>query len=389
MANLTEQEVEELINSSQKKEPATATINNPFIKKIVVIGCGDGGCNIASDIKKAYPETAAIAYNTSRRGWDSLKIDKFLIPDAEDGSGKERDYSKSVFKKGVYRYVLEAVDTLSMNADYVLVISTCDGGTGGGISPMITALLQKNLGIPVIAIGIYPTLSEDAHAQRNLLAWQKEMEDISARYMIFDNESYSGYPKAQIHASVNRDVVEVVGFLLGHDFGKTDIQAIDGRDMEILLNGRPGRIGVYIGHGRPRVGKTLDAFLSQVISENCSQPAPQLPSAYGLFIRADSEYINNVDASIMATRDKYGEGDVFTHLEVSDSPRVALLCSGCTAPEARVNLAAQRYNECMASRKESHEVMGDILAKLSSDEDSYSHGTRRELQDFDLSDLDL
>lgn len=388
MANLTEKDVEELLNASQKPEQPT-TIQNPFIKKIVVIGCGDGGCNIASDIKKAYPETAAIAYNTSRRGWDSLKIDKFLIPDAEDGSGKERDYSKSVFKKGVYRYVLEAANSLSMNADYVLVVSTCDGGTGGGISPMITALLQKNLGIPVIAIGVYPTLSEDAHAQRNMLAWQKEMEDIGARYMIFDNESYSGLPKAQIHANVNRDVVDVVGFLLGHDFGKTDIQAIDGRDMEILLNSRPGRIGVYIGRGRPRVGKTLDAFLAQVITESCSQPAPQLPSAYGLFIKADSEYINSVDATIMGTRDKYGEGDVFTHLEVSDSPRVALLCSGCTAPEARVNLAAQRYNECMASRKESHEVMGDILAKLSSDEDVYTHGTRKALQDFDLSDLDL
>ena len=387
MASLTEKEVEELLNKSATEPQASD--QNPFAKKIMVIGCGDGGCNIASDIKKAYPETVTLAYNTSRRGWDTLKIDKFLIPDAEDGSGKEREYSKTVFKKGVYRYVLEAAHTLSKNADYALVISTCDGGTGGGVSPMITALLQKNLGIPVIAIGIYPTLAEDAHSQRNLLEWQKEMEDINARYMIFDNEFYSGFPKAQIHASVNSDVVNIVGFLLGHEFGKTDIQAIDGRDMEILINSRPGRIGIYVGSGRPRVGKTMDTFLGQIIDENGAQPMPSDPSAYGLFIKADEDYINSVDTTMLSIRDKFGEGDVFTHLEVASSPKVALLCSGCSAPKARVELAAQRYNECVANRHKTSTVMDEVMGKIEYEEALYFQGSRRELADFDLSDLDL
>ena len=398
MPDFTEAEAKELVHKAAERAQqvaATASsetmlvsdINSDVKRKILVIGTGDGGCNIASDIKRAYPEIPVLGYNTSNRGTGDLKIDHFIIPRAEDGSGKERSYSKSILKRGVYKYVLDNIDRFGPDADYIVITTTCDGGTGGGISPMLAKLFMSNMGIPVIVIGVYPALSEDARAQHNMLEWQKEIEDIGARYMIFDNNYYSDLPKAQMHTKVNRDIVNVIGILLGKDFGKTSIQAIDSRDMEMILNRYPGRIVIGVTNNRPRVGKTI----GQVCVENClnmSQPAPEAVQSYGLFIKGSKDFIGNVDTSAIDIRDQFGEGDMYTHLEISDSLEIALICGGCSTPSTRVSLAAQRYNEIMVGRKDdSRSIMDDIMNNLQDDVTEYHRAERREA--IDLSALDL
>lgn len=400
MSNLNEKQINEIltkaanqaareaIDDMANEKTSDSTGIRTITRNILVIGTGDGGCNIASDIKKAYPEVRTIAYNTSSRGTDSLKIDKFLIPEAEDGSGKQREYSKDVFRRGVYRHVLEAVYAFGKDADYVVVTSTCDGGTGGGISPMITKLLMQNLGIPVIVIGVYPSLSEDGRAQHNMLEWQKEIEDIKARYMIFDNNFYADLPKMQVHQKVNQDIVDTIGILLGKDFGRTNIQAIDTRDMEMILNRYSGRITIGVSHSRPRVGKTIsDVCVHEC--ENCSQPAPDCAQSYGLFVKGGQDFLNTVDASAVDIRDAFGEGDMYTHLEVSKDIEIALVCGGSRAPENRIQLAAARYNEIMAERNGNRTIMDGIMSELIPEEDEYARGSHRELTEVDLSALDL
>ena len=378
----TEEEARELVRKNVEKAAeatgdatsitlSAAEMAKEIKRKILVIGTGDGGCNIASDIKLAYPEISVIGYNTSRRGAGTLKLDHFIIPNAEDGSGKERSYSKSILRKGVYKKLLENVDRFGEDADYIVITSTCDGGTGGGISPMLAKLLMTNCGIPVIVIGVYPALSEDARAQRNMLEWQKDIEDIGAHYMVFDNNFYAQLPKAQMHKKINEDIVDVIGILLGKDFGKTSIQAIDSRDMEMILNRYAGRIVIGVTNNRPRVGKTVGQLCVEHCS-NMSQPAPEAAQSYGLFIKGSKEFVGSVDSSAIDIREEFGEGDMYTHLEISDRLEIALVCGGCATPSSRVSLAAQRYNEIMIGRKDdSRSIMGDIMDSLQTDVGTY------------------
>lgn len=390
----SESEVKELMENMTNKNAGVEEVrpvnNAPILKRLLVVGCGDGGCNIASDIKKTYPDVKVIAYNTSRRGVDRLRVDRFMVPEAEDGSGKEREYSKNVFRNSnVYRSVLNTVLEYSKQVDYVIVTSTCDGGTGGGISPMLTSLLKKNLGVPVIAIGVYPALSEDARAQHNMLEWQKEIEDTEARYMVFDNERYSDLTKAQIHRKVNADIVDAIGILIGNDFGKTDIQAIDSRDMEMIINRYAGHIVIAKHNGRPRIGKGVSDIIMNTIDDN-SQPAPMNVRSYGLFVKGDETFINNIDTSLLDVRDAYGEGDMFTHIQEANEFEIALLCAGCSTPEERVQKAAQRYKDLCAYRNAPDDVMGSIMAELGDAEESYARAARKDsVAEFDLSDLEL
>src|SRR5574344_1354840 len=174
---LTDQEIRELVKSgSAPKADTTPAATNRNVKEsatmptqttidpetvsrnLLVIGCGDGGCNIASAIRDRISDVSVIAFNTSSRGMDNIHADVKLIPAEEDGSGKFRDYSQDVFKSGAYNKLFTHVQKYvaeTKNLQYIIVTTTCDGGTGSGVSPMVARFISDNFDTPVIIVGVY------------------------------------------------------------------------------------------------------------------------------------------------------------------------------------------------------------------------------------------
>ena len=195
MAKLTDEEMMKMMESADNavtgEGPATMAESNDGIapltvRKLMIIGCGDGGCNIATAIARKIPdETFVIAYNTSKRNVNEIVCDMkvYVTSDADekivDGSGKSRAYSKDAFKLNAYKNLLETVNIgLEKMPDisYIIVCTTTDGGTGSGSSPMVAKLLSDNIDVPVLLMGVYPSMDEDAIAQYNALEWQSEVD---------------------------------------------------------------------------------------------------------------------------------------------------------------------------------------------------------------------
>ena len=351
------------------------------LRKLLIIGTGDGGCNIASMAKRHYPDyTRVVLYNTSARALGNLTGDSKLTPnDGYDGAGKERGYSKDAFKR-VHRQFIEKVDEYKDFCDYIVVVSTCDGGTGGGISPMVAKLMS---GIkPTILVGVYPSLDEDAHSQKNLIDWQAEAEKSEARYMVFDNNKYRKEPKSDMHRKVNDEVVAAIGELIGSNFGITDIQAIDNRDFKLLMDKRAGRIAVYTTN-KPKSSDSVDDNLESLISQS-SQILPSSVQLYGLFIKGSNNIISTSDIKLNDIRAKYGEGDMFNHIEIADDSRITLICSGCDVATERLQQAASRYKEIMESRTKRNTFDFDAF-NLDGYEDDYDDSR----QSIDLNALAL
>ena len=73
----TEEEIRQQVQNSNKpvvELPKTAkttdTVDTPKRRNLMIIGCGDGGSMIASEIRQRIPETYCICYNTSTRAMD-------------------------------------------------------------------------------------------------------------------------------------------------------------------------------------------------------------------------------------------------------------------------------------------------------------------------------
>lgn len=343
----------------QESEKAPAKRRN-----LLVVGCGDGGSTIAAEIRKSIPETYAICYNTSSTAVKNLVVDQTIITQSSDGSGKVRAYSKDMFKKESYKLLLGKVNTAleERRFDYIIVVSTTDGGTGSGVSPMVSQLLSQNTKVPVILIGVYPNLTEDATAQYNAMMWQSEVSKIKIPYMIFDN-NIRNKSKTEIHQMVNTRIAEVLKVLTGDYYGSSNITMIDTRDLFMLIkNG--GRIVINTEASKMKVDQSLDDFLIGAINTDY-QPVPDNCTAIGVFVKGPKSLIKNVDTSLTNLKKSFGDPTVqYTHLEESEDIQISIILSGCSEAEDVLYQIRGRYDDIMAAQKEKESIMSDLVSDL-------------------------
>lgn len=370
---------------------ATNTIKDTNKRRnLLVVGCGDGGSMIASEIRISIPETYCICYNTSPHAMAKIQADIKIVPEAEDGSGKVRDYSKDVFKQGSYKHLLgnvtAALDS-HPNIEYVIVVTTTDGGTGSGVSPMVAKFIATNVDIPVIIIGVYPALSEDATAQFNAMSWQTEVEKTGLPYMVFDN-SISGTPKPVVHRLINKEIATMLKVITGDFYGETNISQIDSRDLYMLLQHTGKRIFIETDTSRPSTGELLDEYVIDMIN-TAYQPAPSNAKGIGVFLKGPKNMLDTLDTSIPKVRQRYGDAAVqYSHIEESDSIQISIVMTGCSEPSDRLFMMRSRYDDIIAAQNTDQSTLGSLMDGMNNPLGNLKK-THRDNAEPDLSALDL
>jgi len=373
MANMTDQELRDLMpKEAPSKEDARNKNSEEIIptttRRLMIIGCGDGGCNIATTIARKIPdESFVIAYNTSTRNVDDIVADMHIFPVAEDGSGKERDYSKNVFKQNAFKKLLDKVqEILAELADiaYILICTTTDGGTGSGISPMAAKLLSDNTDVPVILMGVYPSMDEDATSQYNALQWQSEVDKIQLPYFILDNNQ-PGMRKPLVHEAVNNQAALIASLLAGKEFGNSNISIIDNRNLYMLLVQLGGRLIAGVETARPTASQSLDEYVMNIL-QNDYQPDPVGTRGIGIFVRGPKDMLDKMDTSLPEVQKKYGNAVLhFAHIEEDPSPKIAILMTGNAENSQRITEMKVRYDDIMQALKNRTSVLGDVLSSTS------------------------
>lgn len=314
-------------------------MNNGANRNLLVIGTGNGGCNIAATIKRKYPDNIGlILYNTSQKGLRDIAdvADRNIIIADADGSGKDRSLSKELFKRGAYKNAIEEIQQVSATKeyDYILICTTTDGGTGGGISPIMAKFIRDNISIPVMILGVFPSTVEDAVAQYNSIEWFNEVRKSEVPYIIFDND---GYNKMQ-HSEINEIIANHVGVIVGEYFSDSELSQIDNQDMSNLLNDG-GHICVYLGD-HP------ESSMEDLVKKS-HQPEADTAYACGVFMKGPESIIRSNDPS--RVREYFGSKVSFNHLEISNRTKIGVILSGCNPPEKRLRVMKDQYDRMMAT----------------------------------------
>lgn len=373
MTNMTDQEIRDLmLKEAPPKEDVRDKNSDEIIptttRRLMIIGCGDGGCNIATTIARKIPdESFVIAYNTSTRNVDDIVADTHIFPVAEDGSGKERDYSKNVFKQNAFKKLLDKVQeilTELVDIAYIIICTTTDGGTGSGVSPMVAKLLSDNTDIPVILMGVYPSMDEDATSQYNALQWQSEVDKIQLPYFILDNNQ-PGMRKPLVHEAVNNQAALIASLLAGKEFGNSNISIIDNRNLYMLLVQMGNRLIAGIETARPTANQSLDEYVMNIL-QNDYQPDPVGARGIGIFVRGPKDMLDKMDTSLPEVQKRYGNVVLhFAHIEEGPSPKIAILMTGNAENSQRITEMKVRYDDIMQALKNRTSVLGDVLSNTS------------------------
>lgn len=213
-----------------------------------VIGLGNCGGQIAAKAAKDL-NVDALILNTSDQDLEKIqeteKIHTYGLGD-RSGAGQNREQAKDALDTSIQDvfeddYVKTFLDTMEV----IFVICSTGGGTGSGLGPAMSEIIDDNSDAKVILIGIFPTLEEGEGIQKNSLNFLDELYNYieEPTYMLYDNNKKSGESSITMMELVNQNVVDDIRILSGFFNHSTQYNSIDDKDLGRLIS-PTGRIVV-------------------------------------------------------------------------------------------------------------------------------------------------
>lgn len=155
--------------------------------RIVVVGCGGGGCNSITRLSRIGIKNAELlAVNTDVVSLRSTPIKgRLLIGDdftkgLGTGGDPEVGESCAINASGALNQILQ-------DADLVFIIASLGGGTGTGAAPVIAECAQRN-GAVVIGIVTVPFRHEGARRRNAAIMGMRRLREVSNTMLIMEND---------------------------------------------------------------------------------------------------------------------------------------------------------------------------------------------------------
>ena len=252
-------------------------------KKIVVIGVGNCGSQVAFLAETKYPELFDTVYiNSSESDLSMVKSEnrlKFKIGDKNEveGSGKNREKMKEFLMGDINKILAnENLQETIVSKKYAFIVTSAAGGTGSGAGPVLMEIMRQMFpDTNFILVGVLPQLGASLMEQGNALEFLNELYEVlgdKTTYMIYDNESTSDLPPTKALEVVNDNIVEDLRIISGIDNYSTPYESIDEADMESICT-TPGRLLVVrLNKGlteKSMEDNNLDDMIIKAIKQSC------------------------------------------------------------------------------------------------------------------------
>ena len=348
--------------------------------KIGAIGIGNAGSQVALVAHKEGIESMVL--NSSEKDLAMVPDDMYKIPLGDlKGAGKNREGAKK-FLQEVAGKIISSEKFINHvgDKDVVFIISSCGGGTGSGIVPVLTQILTKSFpDTKMILVGILPTLKEPYSTQTNTIEFTKELYGklTNVTYMMYDNDKMKNIPSYKMMDSVNNEIVEDMKVLSCKYNIPTKYSSIDERDMLMILN-TPGRIVLsrYIGFkDKDLDDKSIDKHLEDILKSNAHAELQRDKKIMrtGLIVNLSQNIIDKFDENLAELQLFVGEPvEGFTHTAVNSEKAmdnvVCFIGSGLSPITDRIQKITDRIAELDEATEESLDNVDDVLNELDLDE---------------------
>lgn len=218
--------------------------------RILVVGCGDAGCNMVTRLANLGVHGAEIvAVNTDRHRMNKIKADKKILIGREvtlgDGAGGDPVLGRTAAERS--RHALE--EALG-EKDLVFVAAGLGGGTGTGAAPVVCEI-AKNLGATVVGIFTLP-LGADARQGEGGPDAPVEIENLvkaANTLILLDNnkipEMAPGLSAEQAFSVMNQVVAEIAKGI-AETVTQTSLINLDYADVKTIMS-RGGLSAVLVG----------------------------------------------------------------------------------------------------------------------------------------------
>ncbi len=166
-------------------------------KEIGFVAIGQAGGNIGRLFEKM--GYTVVYMNTSQEDLKTLPESTYKFHlEGGDGCNKERVKAKKLLAKNIEK-VLGQIDR-KIPQRMIFTVFSAGGGTGSGIGPMLTDILQQDLSRTTGAITVLPDSAESVKAHINAYDCVRELADISEMGAAFFIDNDSSRDKMKLNA---------------------------------------------------------------------------------------------------------------------------------------------------------------------------------------------
>lgn len=249
---------------------------------IGIIGCGNAGNQLVEAAYAAGYENV-FCINSSEKDMDdsivNQKINCFLVGNAGQGAGMKRDVAKDLFKVNYEQLFSNSrFKTICEESDIIFVGTSCSGGTGSGVSPIITkGIKQLFPGKIVIFYGILPRLSASDVELSNSSSCVSEIEDLNKKgmqipYMLADLEFYHDTSNEVAYPQIIKKMVSDINVIAGKYLNYSKYRMIDENDTRVIISAA-GYMSIYRVDGITQQMIDRESVQSMIIKQIKRSPA--------------------------------------------------------------------------------------------------------------------
>ena len=367
--------------------------------RLGLIGIGNCGNQVVS-LAKETKDIPGIAINTSDKDLENVKNLTVFKIGSSKGAGKSRDKAKAYVKQMMKQLLSQEKFKSHIDEnDVVAVVASTGGGTGSGISVMLTHLLSTMyVDKRFILVHVLPSLKESLAAQQNTIEYLKEMNNFNATYMSYDNGCKDGLPSNVMMKQMNEEIVEDLSVIRGDYLLNTPFTSIDEEDLTKILE-VPGRLVVHrvydikekdidkVGIEDMLIQKLTDTTYSTELHND------NRVMKMGVISNVTEKLSNKIDTNFTEFKNQIGNPiEGFEHVAIIEPSmnlknRAIVISSGLSLPEDRIEKINERIQEILDEIEKQKQV-NSILDTIETDKIKGLRGIRNDSNGPDEIDID-
>ena len=367
--------------------------------RLGLIGIGNCGNQVVS-LAKETKDIPGIAINTSDKDLENVKNLTVFKIGSSKGAGKSRDKAKAYVKQMMKQLLSQEKFKSHIDEnDVVAVVASTGGGTGSGISVMLTHLLSTMyVDKRFILVHVLPSLKESLAAQQNTIEYLKEMNNFNATYMSYDNGCKDGLPSNIMMKQMNEEIVEDLSVIRGDYLLSTPFTSIDEEDLTKILE-VPGRLVVHRVYDIKekdidKVG--IEDMLIQKLSDTTYSTELHNDNRVmkmGVILNVTEKLSNKIDTNFTEFKNQIGNPiEGFEHVAIIEPSmnlknRAIVISSGLSLPEDRIEKINERIQEILDEIEKQKQV-NSILDSIETDKIKGLRGIRNDSNGPDEIDID-
>lgn len=292
-----------------------------------------------------------------------------ILSDADGGCGKDRKRSKKYMTAAIESGTIsKAIDPHYEN---IVIVTSLEGGTGSGSTPLLGKFCLKVLGKNVRIYG-FAGFEEDPHGLENTIGFFQEL-DFECTVQCIRNSLFKASSRFAAEQAANDEFCDHIRILSGQDMIASS-QNIDTTDLGKLRN----TIG-YCIVDKIDIKDTLmnvedfNKVCKQMIIQSKSLRSESSQTRLGVILNIKPESEDAVDFKFSALKDTYGNPyEIFIHKQYDGKEQyMAVISAGMKLPVDEAKEIYNRYQEVFSGINTDKDSFIDVTKEMEIGEDRF------------------